>query len=69
MKARCERALQRFAYEGVLVRLEVAGAGAGGVLAHGGQVQNVGVAGDKIFKHAGQLRRPLRVVHFVDQIR
>ena len=49
-------ALQRLADEGVLVGAEVAGAGALGVLADGGQVQNVGIAGDEIFEQAGDLR-------------
>ncbi len=69
LQARCECALQRLAHEGVLVRLEVAGASACGVLAHRGQIQNVGIAGDKIFKHAGQLWRPLGILYFIDQIR
>ena len=69
LQARCERALQRLADKWILVRLEVAGPGALGVLAHGGQVQNVGIAGDEIFKHAGHLGSARGIVDLVGQVR
>ena len=64
-----KRALQRLADEGILVRLEISGAGTLGVLAHRGQVHNVWIAGDEIFKHAGHLRSAPGVVDFVGKVR
>ena len=69
LRASRKGALQGLADEGVLVGAEVAGAGALGVLADGGQVETVGVAGDEIFEQARDLRRAHRVVDLVEQAR
>ena len=45
-------ALQGLADEGILVGAEIAGAGALGVFAHGGEVEDFRVAGHEIFEQA-----------------
>ena len=68
LQRRRKRALQRLADKGILVRLEVAGSSALGFLADCGQIQNIWIAGDEIFEHAGHLRGARGVVHFINQV-
>src|SRR5205085_9172843 len=48
---------------------EVSSPGTLGVFTNGGQVQNVGIAGDEILKHASHLGSPRRVVNLVGEVR
>ena len=61
--------LQRLGHKRILIRLGVSGPAALGVLAHRSQVQNVWIAGDKIFENPGHLRSALSVVDLINQAR
>ena len=61
--------MKKIGYKGILVSLKIAGAIALGLLAHGGQIQDVWIARDEVLEYSSYLRGILGGVDLVDQAR
>ena len=69
LQARGKCPLECLADEGVLVGPEVSGTRAFGIGTDGREIQDIGVAGDKVLKQARHLRPSHRVVHPIEEPR